>query len=126
MEYGSLQPGDPSRVGSYRLIGRLGEGGMGRVFLGLSPGGRQVAVKLIHSGQAGGKQFRERFAREIDAARRVGGFHTAPVVDADPDADPPWMVTAYIHGPSLQDAVLEHGPSAWNRFAPWGPGSRRD
>jgi DNA-binding beta-propeller fold protein YncE len=122
VEYGSLQPGDPSRVGSYRLIGRLGEGGMGRVFLGLSPGGRQVAVKLIHSGQAGGKQFRERFAREIDAARRVGGFHTAPVVDADSDADPPWMVTAYIHGPSLQAAVLEHGPLGLEQVRALGAG----
>jgi serine/threonine protein kinase len=104
-----LQPGDPGMVGRYRLIGRLGEGGMGRVFLGMSPGGRQVAVKLIHPGQVG-RHFRERFAREIAAARQVGGFHTAPVVDADPDADPPWMVTAYIHGPSLEAAVIERGP----------------
>ena len=105
-----LKPGDPSRVGNYRLIGRLGEGGMGQVFLGLSPGGRQVAVKIIHPGHASGKQFRERFAREIEAARRVGGFHTASVVDADPEADPPWMVTAYIPGPSLRDAIAERGP----------------
>ncbi len=94
-----LRPGDPSRVGNYRLIGRLGEGGMGQVFLGLSPGGRQVAVKVIHPGYASGKQFRERFAREIEAARRVGGFYTASVVDADPAADPPWMVTAFIPRP---------------------------
>jgi serine/threonine protein kinase len=105
-----LKPGDPNRVGNYRLIGRLGEGGMGQVFLGLSPGGRQVAVKIIHPGYASGKQFRERFAREIEAARRVGGFHTASVVDADPGADPPWMVTAFIHGASLQQAVAQGGP----------------
>jgi serine/threonine protein kinase len=105
-----LKPDDPSKVGRYRLTGRLGGGGMGRVFLGVSPGGRQVAVKVIHPELADDKQFRERFAREIAAARRVGGFHTATVVDADPDADPPWMVTAYIHGPSLRDAVAERGP----------------
>ena len=79
--------------------------GWGRYILGVSPSGRRVAVKLIHPVHAGTAQFRERFAREIDAARRVGGFHTAPVVDADPHADPPWMVTAYIDGPSLQEAV---------------------
>lgn len=112
-----LKPGDPSRVGNYRLIGRLGEGGMGQVFLGLSPGGRQVAVKVIHPGYASGKQFRERFAREIEAARRVGGFHTASVVDADPGADPPWMVTAFIQGPSLQQAVAEGGPFSLERVS---------
>jgi serine/threonine protein kinase len=117
-----LKPGDPSRVGNYRLIGRLGEGGMGQVFLGLSPGGRQVAVKVIHSGYASGKQFRERFAREIEAARRVGGFHTASVVDADPAADPPWMVTAFIQGPSLQQAVAEGGPFSLDRVCRLGAG----
>jgi WD40 repeat protein len=120
--YGPLKPGDPNKVGNYRLIGRLGEGGMGQVFLGLSPGGRQVAVKLIHPGHAGGKQFRERFAREIEAARRVGGFHTASVVDADPDADPPWMVTAYIQGPSLQQAVIRDGPFNLERVCRLGAG----
>jgi serine/threonine protein kinase len=117
-----LKPGDPSRVGNYRLIGRLGEGGMGQVFLGLSPGGRQVAVKIIHPGYASGTQFRERFAREIEAARRVGGFHTASVVDADPGADPPWMVTAFIHGPSLQQAVAEGGPFSLERVCRLGAG----
>jgi len=80
------------------------------VYLGLSPGGRQVAVKVIHPAHASDPQFRERFAREIEAARRVGGFHTASVVDADPSADPPWMVTAYIHGRSLEATVREDGP----------------
>ena len=117
-----LKPGDPSRVGNYRLIGRLGEGGMGQVFLGLSPGGRQVAVKIIHPGYARGKQFRERFAREIEAARRVGGFHTASVVDADPAADPPWMVTAFIHGPSLQQAVVGGGPFRLEKLCRLGAG----
>jgi serine/threonine protein kinase len=106
----ALQPGDPGSVGGYRLLGRLGAGGMGQVFLGESPGGRKVAVKLIHPSHADVTHFRERFAREVEAAQRVGGFHTAPVVDADPQADPPWMVTAYIEGPSLQDAVDRYGP----------------
>ena len=97
-------------MGRYRLVGRLGAGGMGQVFLGETPGGRKVAVKLIHPRHAHDAQFRVRFAREIEAARRVGGFHTALVVDADADADPPWMVTAYIDGPSLEDTVIASGP----------------
>jgi len=117
-----LKPGDPAAVGRYRLVGRLGEGGMGRVFLGVSPGGRQVAVKLIHSSYATDRQFRERFTREIEAARKVGGFHTASVVDADPAADPPWMVTAYIHGSSLQDAVRQRGPFSLDAVCALGAG----
>lgn len=105
-----LQPGDPRHVGKYRLLGRLGEGGMGQVFFGRSPGGRPVAVKLIRYEYAHRERFRARFAREVEAARRVGGFHTALVVDADSDADPPWMATAYIPGPSLHGAVTQHGP----------------
>ena len=116
-----LRPGDPGQIGRYRLLGRLSEGGMGRVFLGVSPGGRHVAVKLINPGQAG-THFRERFAREIEAARRVGGFHTAPVVDADLDADPPWMVTAYIPGPSLGDAVRQRGPFGADELCRLGAG----
>ena len=87
---------------------------MGQVFLGVSPSGRRVAVKLIHPVHAGTEHFRERFAREIEAARRVGGFHTAPVVDADPHAETPWMVTAYIDGPSLEEGISRYGP-LWSR-----------
>jgi hypothetical protein len=105
-----LRPADPRRVGSYKLLGRLGAGGMGEVFLGESPGRRQVAVKLVRAEHAGDSQFRQRFAREVEAARKVGGFHTASVVDADPSADPPWLVTAYIPGPSLSAAVKDNGP----------------
>jgi serine/threonine protein kinase len=105
-----LQVGDPSYVGVYRLTGRLGAGGMGRVFLGVSPGGRTVAVKLMLPEHAADSGFRQRFAREVAAARQVGGFHTATVVDADPAADPPWMVTAYIPGPSLEEVVRSAGP----------------
>src|SRR5579862_6918639 len=117
-----LQRDDPASVGGYRLLGRLGTGGMGQVFLGMSPSGRRVAVKLIHPVLAGTEHFRERFAREIETARRVGGFHTAPVVDADPHADPPWMVTAYIDGPSLEEAVGRYGPLAPERVRALGAG----
>ncbi|GAA4636848.1 hypothetical protein GCM10023196_088230 [Actinoallomurus vinaceus] len=92
------------------LSARLGAGGMGEVFFGRSPGGRPVAVKLVHPVYAADGEFRRRFKREVEAARTVGGFHTAPVVDADPDADRPWMVTAYVAGPSLAEALAEHGP----------------
>ncbi|MEV0400410.1 protein kinase [Actinoallomurus sp. NPDC050550] len=105
-----LQPGDPRQVGPYRLTGRLGAGGMGQVFLGVSPGGRKVAVKVIRAEHASSPQFRARFAREVQAAKRVGGFHTAPVVDADPDAESPWLVTAFIPGRSLHQVVTEQGP----------------
>ena len=118
----ALRTGDPLSVGGYRLLGRLGAGGMGEVFLGASPGGRKVAVKLIHPVHAQDTQFRERFAREIEAAQRVGGFHTALVVDADPHADPPWMVTAYIEGPSLQEAVGRDGPLPPGRVRELGAG----
>jgi hypothetical protein len=107
-----LQAGDPRQVGVYRLVSRLGGGGMGQVFLGVSRGGRPVAVKVIRPEFTADLEFRRRFAREVDAARRVGGFHTAPVVDADPYDDPPWMVTAYIAGPSLQAVVTGGGPLA--------------
>lgn len=106
----ALRPGDPRAIGRYTLSARLGAGGMGQVFLGSSPGGRPVAVKLVHPGFAADAEFRRRFKREVEAARQVGGFHTAPVVDADPEAEIPWLVTAYVPGPSLATAVAEHGP----------------
>jgi serine/threonine protein kinase len=105
-----LQAGDPSQIGQFRLLGRLGEGGMGRVYLGQSPGGRKVAIKVMHPHYGNDPEFRRRFAREVAAARQVGGFHTAAVVGADPGADPPWMATAYIAGPSLAEAIAQHGP----------------
>ncbi|MBW8486593.1 serine/threonine-protein kinase [Actinomadura parmotrematis] len=105
-----LRPGDPPSAGRYRLAGRLGGGGMGEVFLGYSPGGRPVAVKVVRAGLASDAGFRRRFAHEVEAARRVGGFHTAQVVDADVDADPPWLVTAYVPGPSLEAVLVAFGP----------------
>ncbi|MBB4934385.1 WD40 repeat protein [Lipingzhangella halophila] len=107
-----LEPGDPERVGRYRITHRLGAGGMGRVYIARTPAGRQVVVKVIHSGHASDAGFRARFAREAEAARRVGGFHTAPVVDADPEADPPWIATAHVPGPTLHQTLREHGPLA--------------
>ena len=104
-----LVEGDPRQVGPYRLHSRLGSGGMGQVFLGHSPGGRPVAVKLVRPELADDTDFRRRFAREVVTARKVGGFYTAQVVDADPDAAQPWLVTAYVPGPSLEQAVQRCG-----------------
>ncbi|MEU5232435.1 serine/threonine-protein kinase [Streptomyces anulatus] len=105
-----LAAGDPARIGPYPLLGRLGAGGMGRVYLARSAGGRTVAVKVVHEEHIANGEFRARFRREIEAARRVGGRYTAPVLDADADAEPPWVATGYVPGPSLEQAVREHGP----------------
>ena len=104
-----LQDGDPRRIGPYRLVGRLGAGGMGMVFAARSAGGRAVAVKVIRGELAGDAEFRVRFSREVAAARRVSGLFTAAVVDADADGPVPWLATAYVPGPSLSDAVRRHG-----------------
>jgi Protein kinase domain/PQQ-like domain len=101
---------DPRTVARYRLLGVLGGGGMGRVYLGQSPTGRRLAIKLIRADLAEDPVFRLRFAREVKAVRAVSPLFTAAVVDADPDADPPWLATTYIDGPSLRDWVGEHGP----------------
>ncbi|GAA2772688.1 hypothetical protein GCM10010521_58630 [Streptomyces rameus] len=105
-----LDVDEPATVGPYRLLGRLGSGGMGRVYLGRSTGGRTVAVKIVHPHFALDEEFRARFRREVEAARRVGGSWTAPVLDADPEAAVPWVATAYAAGPSLAAAVTDGGP----------------
>ncbi|WP_031156234.1 serine/threonine-protein kinase [Streptomyces xanthophaeus] len=105
-----LEAGEPRTIGAYRLLGRLGAGGMGRVYLGRSAGGRTVAVKIVHPHFAADEEFRARFRREVEAARRVGGEWTAPVLDADPEAPVPWVATGYVAGPSLDRALAGHGP----------------
>ena len=107
---GVLQPSDPRLIGPYQLIGRLGAGGMGRVFLGVSTAGRPVAVKIIHAELAADPEFRARFAVEVAAARKVSGLFTALVVDANVGAPVPWLATAYVNGPSLSEAVRDGGP----------------
>ncbi|WP_031516572.1 serine/threonine-protein kinase [Streptomyces sp. NRRL F-5123] len=105
-----LRAEDPQRIGAYRLLGRLGTGGMGRVFLARSERGRTVAVKLVRAELAAQEEFRGRFRREVRAALRVGGKWTAPVLDADTEAEIPWVATGYVPGPSLQQVVKDYGP----------------
>ncbi|MFJ2198848.1 PQQ-binding-like beta-propeller repeat protein [Streptomyces violaceusniger] len=107
----ALRAGDPERVGRYRIVGRLGRGGMGQVYLGLLPSGRAAAVKVVRSALADDPEFRRRFAREVAAARQVTGIFTAAVVDADPEGTPAWLATEYVPGMSLDAAVDAHG--AW-------------
>ncbi|MEL5955717.1 serine/threonine-protein kinase [Streptomyces sp. CLV115] len=104
-----VETGDPERVGSYRIVGRLGEGGMGRVYLALSRSGREFAVKVVRPELSEDPSFRRRFAREVAAARAVSGAFTAPVVDADAEGSPAWLATSYVRGPSLADTVAAHG-----------------
>ncbi|WP_328506504.1 serine/threonine-protein kinase [Streptomyces sp. NBC_00391] len=105
-----LGPGDPQRIGAYRLLARLGSGGMGNVYLARSERGRTVAVKLVRQELAEQEEFRARFRQEVQAARQVGGYWTAPVLDADTEAAIPWVATGYVAGPSLQAVVgRDHG-----------------
>ncbi len=108
--FAPLTSDDPRAVGGYVLRARLGEGGMGRVFLAFSPGGRALAIKVVRPEYAQDPQFRRRFRREIKAARSVQGLYTAAVVDADSEAPVPWLATAYVPGPTLHSAVAGHGP----------------
>jgi serine/threonine protein kinase/outer membrane protein assembly factor BamB len=104
-----LHKDDPRSLGGYKLADRLGAGGMGIVYRGRSRSGREVAVKVVHAQYAEDPVFRARFRQEIDAARRVSGAFTAPVLDADPDAPAPWMATQYVPGSSLAARIRAHG-----------------
>ncbi|WEB43629.1 protein kinase [Streptomyces yunnanensis] len=117
-----MEPSDPAEIGPYRVVGRLGAGGMGRVYLGRSKGGRLVAVKVVRPELAEERGFRRRFAREVDAARRVNGLFTAGVVDADPDGDVAWLATVYVPGVALSETVVEHGPLPETAVAALGAG----
>ncbi|WP_432927451.1 serine/threonine-protein kinase [Microbispora sp. CA-135349] len=102
--------GDPEDIGPYRIVGRLGAGGMGVVYAGVDRHGTQAAVKLIHAAYAHDAEFRTRFAREIGIVSRVRGLCTARVLAADPDAPLPWLATEYVSGPTLDELVSLRGP----------------
>jgi serine/threonine protein kinase len=106
----ALRRWDPDRIGPYVILDRLGAGAMGQVYLGRSPAGRLVAVKTIKVELAEEAGFRTRFAQEVAAARKVSGVFTASVVEADPEADLPWLATAYVPAPSLSRLVRACGP----------------
>jgi serine/threonine protein kinase len=105
-----LTEADPASIGGYELRARLGTGGFGQVFLGLSPGGRAVAVKVLQGEMAGNQDFLHRFRLEVVAAQRVNGIYTAPVVAAGLDDRPPWVATGFVPGPTLARMISEHGP----------------
>ncbi|MFJ4873830.1 PQQ-binding-like beta-propeller repeat protein [Streptomyces sp. NPDC088745] len=105
---------DPRRIGPFEVLGRLGAGGMGLVYLARSASGRRVAIKTVRTELAEDQLFRVRFTREVEAARAVSGFYTAAVVDADPRAAVPWLATAYVPAPSLEEIVNECGPMPAN------------
>jgi eukaryotic-like serine/threonine-protein kinase len=105
-----LTSDDPAAIGGYRLEARLGSGGMGRVYLAFTPAGRPVALKVVRPDLGDDQDFRNRFEQEIQAARRVRGLYTAELIDADPAATPPWLVTAYVPGPSVEEVIERDGP----------------
>lgn len=120
-----LRTADPSRLGDYRLLRRLGAGGMGVVFLARAPGGAFAAVKVVRASYADDVGFRARFRREIEVARQVDSPWVVPLLGADADAEDPWLATAFVPGPSLAEALEGHGPWSPRPCACWGCGSPR-
>ncbi|MFF5210631.1 serine/threonine-protein kinase [Streptosporangium sp. NPDC000396] len=110
MTVNNLSPGDPLQIGRYRVLGQLGRGGMGTVHLGESPEGQRVAIKVINPEYSQHEQFRMRFRREAEAAQRVRRFCTAAVLEAALDGDQLYVVTEYVPGPNLEEAVRSQGP----------------
>ncbi|WP_116247157.1 serine/threonine-protein kinase [Nocardiopsis sp. FIRDI 009] len=107
---GAERDPDGRVVGDFRLVRSLGRGGFGEVFLGEAPDGTRAAVKVLHASWAGDAEMRRRFTAEVEQARRVSGFCIAAILDADPEAEEPWIATEFIDGPTLHDAVAQDGP----------------
>ncbi|MBP2367330.1 serine/threonine-protein kinase [Pseudonocardia parietis] len=117
-----VEPQDPHTVGRYRITGVLGAGGMGRVLLGVAPDGRRAAIKLVHRELAGTDGFRARFRREVALAAQAPPGWTAAFLDADPDAEQPWLATAYLDAPTLHQEIAESGTLSPDRAADLGVG----
>ena len=113
-----LRPSDPDHLGDYELVGRLGSGGMGTVYLGRARDGRPVAIKVIRSDLSWDDEHRGRFRSEVNRIRQVPPFSTAAILDADPDHDPPYLVVEYVDGPSLADVVRDNGPLSTQELHP--------
>nr|WP_237545138.1 serine/threonine-protein kinase [Streptomyces sp. SID4946] len=103
---------DPVRIGRFQVVGVLGAGGMGTVYAAMGERGERVAVKVVHAAQAADEQFRARFRREVQVLGRVSGPCVVPLLEADPEAETPWLATAYVPGPTLSQHAAEHGPLA--------------
>ncbi|GHF48212.1 serine/threonine-protein kinase [Streptomyces griseosporeus] len=109
MHIAPLGPDDPAELGGYELLGRIGQGGMGQVYLGESPGGEPAAVKVIKPSVVD-SETRTRFAQEVEILKTIWGARIAALLDADPDAERPWLATEYVEGLDLSRHVAAHGP----------------